>query len=187
MNLTPDLLLKKALANPSLRPAILNKGTMFLYCDYAGFASRNVYGAACCTVYNRSISVTAKRLPLERDFGSNYGEMMAISLSLETLASALSEHQPKIAVIYTDCSRISRIMEQDRFSHPHDEQGRNELLAAAARLNRRFPDVDVQMKYFRKHKHNNFLHRLAHNAAREAALSGDINPQPPHEQETTSN
>lgn len=187
MNVTPDLLLKKAWANPSLRPNMLNTGTMFLYCDYAGFASRNVYGAACCTVYNRSISVTAKKLTFDRDFGSNYGEMMAISLSLETLASALSEHRPKIAVIYTDCSRISRIMAQNHFTHPHDEQGRNELLAAIAQLHHRFPHVDVQIKYIRKHKRNHFLHRLAHNAAREAALSRDSNPPLLHDQETTSN
>lgn len=169
MDLIKDLLIKKAFASPSLRKNIVNKGTMFLYCDYAGFASRNVYGAACCTAYNRTVSVTAKKLPVERDQGSNYGEIQAIVLSLETLTAALLERQPKIAVIFTDCSRISRILAQDRFSQPHDEQGRNELLAALAHLNRFFPEVDVQIKYISKHKKNNYLHRLAHNAAREAA------------------
>jgi ribonuclease HI len=121
-------------------------------------------------VYNRTVSVTAKKLPVEQDQGSNYGEMMAIVLSLETITATLLERQPKIAVIYTDCSRISRILAQDRFKHPHVEQGRNELLAALANLNRLFPDVDVQIKYIGKHKKNNDFHRLAHDAAREAAL-----------------
>ncbi|MDQ0059055.1 RNase H family protein [Paenibacillus harenae] len=171
MDAIKDLLIKKALANPSLRQHIVNKGTMFLYCDYAGFASRNIYGAACCTAYNRMVSVTAKKLQLERDQGSNYGEMQAIVFSLETLTKALLKLQPKIAVIYTDCSRILRILAQDRFSHPHDEQGRNELLAALANLRRLFPEVDVQIKYIGKHKKNNYLHRIAHNAAREAAFT----------------
>ncbi|MDQ6417978.1 hypothetical protein RB620_00880 [Paenibacillus sp. LHD-117] len=171
MDIIKNPLIKKAYASPSLRQNIVNKGTMFLYCDYAGFASRNVYGAACCTVYNRTVNVAAKKLPVDRDLGSNYGEMLAIALGLETLIAELSERQPKIAVIFTDCSRISRILAQDRFAHPQNEQGRNELLAALADLNRLFPDVDVQIKYIGKHKHNNYLHKLAHNAAREAALS----------------
>lgn len=169
MNSTNRLLIKKAFAVPSLRQNIVNKGTMYLYCDYAGFAARNVYGAACCAVYNRTVSVTAKKLTLERDQGSIYGEMMAIALSLETLAAALAEHRPRSAVIFTDCSRIARLLVQDRFAHPHDEQGRDDLLAALAHFNRLFPEVDVQIKYMSKHRKNNHLHRLAHNAAREAA------------------
>lgn len=171
MNVMTDLQIKKAIANPRLRQNIVNKGTMFLYCDYAGFAARNVYGAACCTVYNRIISVTAKKLPIERDQGSSYGEIMAIVLSLEALTAALLEQQPKIAVIFTDYSRISRILAQDRFSHGHVEQGRNELLAALTNLNRQFPHIDVQLKYMGKHKENNDFHRLAHHAAREAAFT----------------
>jgi len=168
-----DLFIKKAIARPSLRQNILNKGTMFLYCDYAGFASRNVYGAACCTVYNRTVNVTAIKLPVEHDLGSSYGEMMAIVHSLDTLAAALAEHElkPKKAVIFTDCSRISRLLVQDRFSSIHDEQGRDELLAALANLKRRFPDIDVQIKYISNHKKDNSLHKLAHHAARKAALS----------------
>lgn len=175
MELFKDQLIQKAFASPSLRQNIMNKGMMFLYCDYAGFASPNVYGAACCTVYNQTVIITARKLPLERDQGSNYGELIAITLSLETLTTALLEHQPKVAVIYTDCSRISRILTQDRFAHAHDEQGRDALLAALANLNRLFPKVDIQIRYMKKHKKNNYLHRLAHNAAREAAnsYSGD--------------
>ncbi|WP_337102622.1 RNase H family protein [Paenibacillus sp. YIM B09110] len=167
-------LIKKALASPSQRQNIINKGTMFLYCDYAGFVSHNDYGAACCAVYSRTVSITAKKLPIDRDQGSNYGEMQAIVLSLETLSAALLELRPKIAVIFTDCSRILRIIAQDRFAHPHDEQGRNELLAALANLNGLFPEVDVQIKYISKHKKNNYFHRLAHNAAREAAVLPSI-------------
>jgi len=171
MDLDKNPLIKKAFASSKLRANIMNKGSMFLYCDYAGFSMRNVYGAACCTVYNRTVSITTKKLPIERDQGSNYGEMMAIVLSLETLKAALLERQPKIAVIYTDCSRISRILVQESFSHPHDKQGRNELLASLANLSRLFPDVDVQIRYMSKHKKNNYFHKLAHNAAREAALT----------------
>lgn len=166
-----DPLVQKALTSPSLRQNIVNKGTMFIYCDYAGFTSTNDYGAACCMVFNRTVRITAKKLPIERDQGSNYGEMMALVLSIEALTTALSEHQPKIAVIFTDCSRIARILTQDRYAHPHDEQGSNHLLTALANLNLLFPDLVVQIKYISKHKKNNYLHRLAHNAAREAAFT----------------
>ncbi|SFD51615.1 hypothetical protein SAMN05216378_0280 [Paenibacillus catalpae] len=168
MDLFNNLLVRKAFANPKLRQHIVNKGTMFLYCDYAGFASRNVYGAACCMVFNRTISLSAKKLPLTKDYGSNYGEMMAIKFSLETLAGALMEHQPKIAVIFTDCIRISHLLAQ---SHVREERGREELAATLASLNLLYPDVSIQIKYMSKHKKNNHLHRLAHNAARETALA----------------
>ncbi|CAM3224253.1 RNase H family protein [Paenibacillus lupini] len=170
MDVMNDLLVKKAFTSPKLRPYILNKGTMFLYCDYAGFASRNVYGAACCMVFNRVISITAKKLPITRDQGSNYGELMAIILSLETLAAALVEHQPKIAVIFTDCIRISHLLNQEKFSQHVEKQGRDELLSVLDNLKRMYPEVDIQIKYISKHKKNNHLHRLAHNTARETAL-----------------
>lgn len=170
MDLINNPLVKKAFSSPKLRQNILNKGTMFLYCDFAGFASRNVYGAACCMVFNRMVSITAKKLPIVRDQGSNYGEMMAIILSLETVAAALIEHQPKNAVIFTDCIRISHLLNQERFSQHAEKQGRDKLLAVLDNLNRMFPEVNVQIKYISKHKKNNYLHRLAHNAAREAAL-----------------
>lgn len=175
MDLTKDLLIKKAFAVPALRQNIVNKGTMFLYCDYAGFASRSAYGAACCTVYNRTVHVIAKKLTIQQDQGSNYGEMMAILLSLETLAAALLKCQPRSAVIYTDCRRISRLLVQNYFAHPYDEEGRDELLARLAHLHRLFPDVEIQIKYMSKHKKNNYLHRLAHHAARKAAVTGNGN------------
>ncbi|TYP73096.1 hypothetical protein [Paenibacillus methanolicus] len=169
MDITKDPLVQKALAVPRLRQHIVNKGTMFLYCDYAGFAERNAYGTAVCAVYNRTVNVAARKLPIEQDPGSSYGEMMAIVFSLETLAAAFLEHRPNNAVIYTDCSRISRLLAQDRFAHPHVEQGRDELLAALAELRGRFPEVEVHITYMRGHRKNNYLHRMAHNAARKAA------------------
>ncbi|MFC4102582.1 hypothetical protein [Paenibacillus xanthanilyticus] len=169
MDITQDPLVRKALAVPRLRQHIVNKGTMYLYCDYAGFAERSAFGTAVCMVYNRTINVAARKLPIGQDLGSSYGEMMAIILSLEMLAAALSEHRPHNAVIYTDCSRISRLLDQDRFAHPHDEQARDQLLAALAELRSQFPEVEVQITYMRSHRKNNFLHRMAHNAARKAA------------------
>jgi hypothetical protein len=166
MDLDHNLLLKKAFASPKLRQHFVNKGTMFLYCDYAGFASRNVYGAACCTMFNRTISLSAKKLPLTKDQGSNYGEMMAVIFSLETLAAALLEEQPKVAVLFTDCIRISYLL------------GSEELLTALAKLNRLFPAVNIQIRYISKHKKNNPMHRLAHNAARAAACACDDNSDP---------
>ncbi|MCM3626661.1 hypothetical protein M3194_04695 [Paenibacillus glycanilyticus] len=170
MDLSHNPLVSKAYASPKLRQLILNTGTMFLYCDYSGFASHNVYGAACCTVFNQTISVSATRLPITSDQGSNYGEMMAIIFSLETLAAASAslEHQPKIAVIYTDCIRISHLLSHSQLQ---EKPGRQELLTALANFNRLFPDIVIQIKYISKHKKNNYLHRLAHNAARDAALS----------------
>ena len=172
MNTIEQPMIRKAMSIPCLRQNILNQGTLFLYCDYAGFASSNAYGAACCMVYNRTVTVASKKLPMNRDQGSIYGEMMAIVLSLETLAAAALERQPKIAVIYTDCSRIARLLVQDQFAQRHDEEVRDALLKALAALHRQFPNLDVQIKYMRTHKRNNYLHQLAHHAAREAALTG---------------
>ncbi|WP_336790463.1 hypothetical protein [Paenibacillus sp. MMO-177] len=170
MDINNNPLVKKAYASPKLRQHLLNKGTMFLYCDYAGFPLHKAYGAACCTVFDRTISLSAKKLPISEDHGSNYGEIMAIIFSLETLAAARAglEHQPKIAVVYTDCIRIPHLL-----AHPQaeGEPGRKELLTALAKFNRRLPDIKLQIKYISKHKKNNCLHRLAHNAAREAARS----------------
>lgn len=169
MNTTEDLLIKKAYANPSLRQNILNKGMIFLYCDYAGFVKQNHYGVACCMVYNRTINVSAKKFLIEQDRGSNYGELLAIVYSLEILAKALSEHQPKAAIIFTDCSSISRILSEDHFSHPYYENVRDEILSSLTNLKNRFPNVEILVKYISKHKKNNHLHRMAHNASRQVA------------------
>lgn len=169
MDYTKNLLIKKAYSKPSLRQNIINKGMICLYCDYSGFAAQNNYGIACCLVYNRTINVTAKKLQIEQDGGSNYGELQAIIYSLEILAEALTEHQPKIAIIFTDCSSIAKILSKPHFSHQYYEQARYEILAAMHNLKNRFPEVEVSVKYISNHKKNNDLHRLAHNAAREAA------------------
>ncbi|GMK45393.1 hypothetical protein PghCCS26_25210 [Paenibacillus glycanilyticus] len=173
MDLSNNLLVKKAYASPQLRQCLLNKGTMFLYCDYAGFAAHNAYGAACCTVFNRTIRLSAKKLPIFKDYGSNYGEVLAIIFSLDTLTAAYAEleHPPKIAVVYTDCIRISHLLALQARPQTRNAGARNELTAALDSFNRKFPDINLQIKYISKHKKNNHLHRLAHNAAREAALS----------------
>lgn len=169
MDSTKDLLIKKAYANPGLRQNIFNKGMIFLYCDYSGFVAQNDYGVACCFVYNRTISVTGKKLVIEHDGGSNYGELLAIVYSLEILTKALTEHQPKFAVIFTDCSCIAQILSKHYFAHQHYENVRDEILASLHNLKNRYPEVEVKVKYISKHKKNNTLHRLAHNAARQAA------------------
>lgn len=169
MNLNKDILIKKAYANPRIRQNIFNKGTCFLYCDYAGFAEQNNYGAACCFVYNRTINVTTKKLLIEKDGGSNYGELLAILYSLEILNKSLSEHQPKFAVIYTDCSSISRILTKSYFPNQDYLNARDDVIASLDHLNKMFPEVQTSIKYISKHKRNNYLHRIAHNAAREAA------------------
>ncbi|NIK68143.1 hypothetical protein [Paenibacillus sp. BK720] len=173
MDLNNNPLVKKAYASPKLRQYLLNKGTMFVYCDYAGFALQNAYGAACCTVFNRTIRLTAKKLPISKDYGSNYGEVLAIIFSLDTLAAAYAalEHPPKIAVVYTDCIRISHLLAQRNHSQTRNELARTELSAALATFNSKCPAITLQIKYISKHKKNNDLHRLAHNAAREAARS----------------
>ncbi|WP_169083229.1 hypothetical protein [Paenibacillus sp. PL91] len=170
MDSIKDLLIKKAYDNPSLRQNILNKGMICLYCDYAGFIAQNVYGVACCFVYNRTVQVTAKKLLLEHDEGSNYGELLAILYSIEILTKALKEHQPKLAFIFTDCSRIDHILSRDRLPNLYYENARVEILASLHRLNMMFPEIEVKVKYMSKHKKNNPLHRLAHNAARQAAI-----------------
>lgn len=142
---------------------------MFLYCDYAGFVAHNDYGVACCIVYNRTINVTSKKLLIEQDGGSNYGELLAIVYSLELLTKALEEHRPKAAIIFTDCSSITRILSKDYFPQPHLENARDEILSSLSNLNNRFPEVEVSVKYISKHKKNNHLHRIAHNASRQVA------------------
>ncbi|MEC0089863.1 hypothetical protein [Paenibacillus macquariensis] len=169
MDSTKDLLIKKAYATPSLRQNIFNKGTIFLYCDYAGYVVQNEFGVACCIVYNRTISVTAKKLLIEHDKGSNYGELLAIAYSLELLTKALTKHQPKVAIIFTDCSSILRILSKQHFPHHFYENVRNEILASLDHLNNMFPEVKVSVKYISKHKKNNHLHRMAHNEARHVA------------------
>jgi hypothetical protein len=170
---TNHTLINKAYATPSLRQNILNKGMIFIYCDYSGFVSKNAYGVGCCFVYNTTIRVTAKKLYIQQDEGSNYGELLAILYSLEILTKALSEHQPKLAFIFTDCSRIEHILSRCAYLGPYYENARSEVLASLNHLKTLFPAVEVKIKYMSKHKQNNPLHRLAHNAAREAANNSE--------------
>ncbi|MGG1637860.1 RNase H family protein [Paenibacillus sp. NRS-1760] len=171
MDTTTELLIKRAYANPRLRQNIVNKSMICLYCDYSGFVAQNNHGAACCFVFNRTIRVTAKKIMMEYIEGSNYGELLAVRYSLEILASALTEYEPKFAIIYTDCSQIANILSKDYFSHSHYKDARDEILAVLHHLNNMYPNVHIQIKYISKHKKNNTLHRLAHNAARQAAIN----------------
>lgn len=169
MGIDLERLKMAALVRPELRQQLMDTGTITLYSDYAGFASSRAYGAACCAVYNRSISVHACKLPLERDLGSNYGEMKAVGLCLDTLKSILTAYTAKAAVIYSDCSRITRILAQDRFAYSHDEQARDELLALLADIGLLFPQVVIDVRYIGRRKRHNSFHRIAHHAARQAA------------------
>nr|WP_243864603.1 RNase H family protein [Paenibacillus castaneae] len=162
-------MVKKTSISPSVRHNIMNTGMVFLYCDYAGFASQNNYGVACSIVYNRTIHVTAKKLIIEHDEGSNYGELLAIVYSLEQLTTVLKIYQAKAAIIYTDCSSISRILSEHYVRHPYYENARDKVIASLNHLNNMFPNVKININYIRKHKNNNPLHRMAHNAARKAA------------------
>ncbi|WP_054028000.1 RNase H family protein [Bacillus sp. FJAT-28004] len=170
MDSTMDVLIKKAYANPGLRQNIVNKGMICLYCDYSGFVAQNNHGAGCCFVFNRTIRVTAQKIRIEHDEGSNYGELLAVIYSLEILSTALMEYQPKLAIIFTDCSQITKILSKNYFSQSHYEKARDEILASLQHLKVMYPEVEVQIKYMSKHKKNNSLHRLAHNAARQAAV-----------------
>ncbi len=172
MNVTQERWIRKAYDNPRLRGKIVNKGLISLYCDYSGFVDRSLYSVACCFVHNRAVSVSAKKLLTENDGGSNYGELLAILYSLEILANTLHviERQPKIAIVYTDCSQIERILKNSDYLRPDYACARNEILVALDELSIRYSGVKVWIKYISKHKANNALHRLAHNAAREAAM-----------------
>ncbi|MBB3070763.1 hypothetical protein FHS14_003765 [Paenibacillus baekrokdamisoli] len=167
-----ETLMKQAYAAPPIRANILNKGMISLYCDYSGYAEQNAHGVACCFVYNRTISVTSKKLNPKYDGGSDYGELLAIVFSLELLTKALMEHQlnsiPKFATIFTDCHCIAKILSKEYFDKQFYEDVRNEILASLDDLQNMFPEIQVKVKYISKHKKNNALHRMAHNAARKA-------------------
>ena len=120
----------------------MNKRMISLYCDYSGYAKQNAHGVACCFVYNRTINVTAKRLQLDYDRGSDYGELLAID-SLELLTIALSEHQadplPAFSVIFTDCHCVRKILSIQYFEKPYYEQVSNEIMTALQNLKTMFP------------------------------------------------
>ncbi|RED57164.1 hypothetical protein [Cohnella lupini] len=172
MNGSQERWISKAYGNPLLRDKIVNAGMITLYCDYSGFVDRSRYSVACCYVHDRFIGISAKRLRMDVDADSNYGELLAVLYSLEILDKWLSDidNKPKIAVVYTDCSRIERILGKSESPRPHYARSRNEIIIALNRLRDNYPGVSVRVRYISKHKSNNELHRLAHNAAREAAM-----------------
>ena len=104
----------------------MNTGMISLYCDYSGYAKQNAQGVPCCFVYNRTINVTAKRLQLDYDRGSDFGELLAIVYSLELLTEAEMEHPanplPAFAVIFTGCRCIAKILSKTYFERPYYEE-----------------------------------------------------------------
>ncbi|CAM4293388.1 hypothetical protein FHS16_002359 [Paenibacillus endophyticus] len=179
MNAAWKKLIEKAYHYPSTRQRLLSKGNMYLYCDYSGFTASHNHGAACCIIHNRQFEITSKQLPIKRDEGSIYGELLAIVHSLDMLAIALAKHKPKLAVIYTDCSRIQQLLASSYFPNPFFRLARDQILSAIEQLQVSYPSVDVNITYMGKHKKNNPLHRLAHNAARLAAqASSDMKKEP---------
>lgn len=172
MDSTMDVLIKRAYATPSLRANIVNKGKIYIYCDYSGYSEQNAHGVACCYVYNRKISVTSKQLQIESDRGSNYGELLAIVYSIEILTKALQEshenHNPKFAILLTDCNCIAKILSRKSLHKQSYERVINDILSSLNDFQIRFPEIRIIVKYISKHKKNNALHRMAHNAARKA-------------------
>jgi ribonuclease HI len=173
MSSATDLLIKKAYATPPLRGNIVNKGLISLYCDYSGEPKQGTHGVACCYVHNRTIRVTAKKLDVN-DHGSEYGELLAIIYSLEILAEALMElssepiTSPKLAAVLTDCHFIERILTSTSIEKPLVESSRDQILTSLQHLHSLHPTIRITIRCIGKHKKNNALHRLAHNAARQA-------------------
>ncbi|MGO4543683.1 hypothetical protein AB4Z29_02720 [Paenibacillus sp. 2TAB23] len=179
MNTAWKKLIEKAYDYPSTRQRFLSKGIIYLYCDYSGFTASNNHGAACCIIHNRQLEITSTQLPIKQDEGSIYGELLAIVHSLDMLALALAKHKPKLAVIYTDCSRIQQLLASSYFPNSLYRQARDQIWSAIEQLQASFPNVDVKISYIGKHKKNNALHRLAHNAARLAArANSDMKKEP---------
>ncbi|QGQ96572.1 hypothetical protein EHS13_17630 [Paenibacillus psychroresistens] len=168
MEVAHQTLIKRAYAIPILRQIIINKGTIYLYCDFSGHDDVKYCGLACCLVYNRAINVTAKKISFEHLGDSIYGELLAIFYSLDILGEVLNEYLPKFAVLYTDCSCITRLLLKNHTSKPLYQAIRNQITESLDNLKIRFPEVDVTVKYISKHKKNNPLHKMAHIAARKA-------------------
>lgn len=161
---------KRAHATPSLRQNMKNSGMICMYSDYSGHEERNDCGLACCWVYRRNIYVDSKQVSFEQIGDSVYGELLAIIYSLEILGDALAEMEtrPKIAMLYTDCSCVARLISKDRHFKPQYEEMRNQIAATIDELKMIFPEISVRVKYISNHKKNNALHKIAHIAARKA-------------------
>lgn len=173
LNSTTDKLIEKAYATPPLRGNIVNKGLISLYCDYSGEPLQRAHGVACCYVHNRTIRVTARKLDVN-DHGSEYGELLAIIYSLEILSEALlqlkstSMNTPKLAVILTDCHFIERILSCTYIEKPPVETARDQIMSSLQLLHSLHPTILITVRCIGKHKKNNALHQIAHNAARQA-------------------
>ncbi|SDW20852.1 hypothetical protein [Paenibacillus sp. CF384] len=170
MDSTMDALIKHAYATPAVRANLVNSGMISLYCDYSG-SEQHVHAVACTFVFNRTLRVQAKRLEYDHVLGSDYGELQAIYFSLEWLARALTEEQlhpmPKSAVVWTDCHAIERLLTKASFADARYAVVRDAIHAILERLRAEHPDVEILIKHMHRHKTNNALHRMAHNAARK--------------------
>ncbi|SFS71983.1 hypothetical protein [Paenibacillus sp. BC26] len=170
MDSTMDALTKQAYATPAVRANLVNSGMISLYCDYSG-SEQHAHAVACTFVFNRSLRVQAKRLEYDYALGSDYGELQAIYFSLEWLARALTEEQlrptPKSAVVFTDCQAIERLLAKAYFADVRYAVVRNDIHAILERLGTLHPDIEIRIKHMHRHKTNNALHRMAHNAARK--------------------
>ncbi|WP_127529422.1 ribonuclease H family protein [Paenibacillus kobensis] len=167
MDPVQQTLMNRAFATPSLRQNILNRGMIYIYCDYSGHQDRKEGGVAYCFVHNRAIYVTAKKIDFEDPGDSVYGELQAILYSLEALEEAFRMHRPKGTIVFTDYSRIAKLFMASRLSNSRYEEMRNQITAAIEKLKNRFADIEITITYISKHKKNNALHQLAHNAARK--------------------
>ncbi|QJD82998.1 hypothetical protein [Cohnella herbarum] len=170
MDSSLHFLVKRAYATPSLRQNMMNSGMICMYSDFSGQKETNDCGIACCWVYRRNIYVDSKQVTVEQIGDSVHGELLAIVYSLEILGETLAEMEtrPKIAMLYTDCSCIARLISKDSHLKPQYEEMRNQITATINGLKMFFPEISVRVKYISNHKKNNALHKIAHVAARKA-------------------
>ncbi|SEO94166.1 hypothetical protein [Paenibacillus sp. OV219] len=170
--------IKQAYETPSVRAHLVNSAVVSIYSDYSGAAGESIHGAGCCLVYNREMYVFGSQLLHDYERGSNYGEMLAIAFGVNRLAELLEQLTltgaplPKSAVVYSDCHSIMKLMTIPSFTKAYYEEAKQAYLTACAQLSAKFPSIGVGVKYIGKHKKGNPLHRLAHNAAREAIGKG---------------
>lgn len=167
MNYHNQSLIQKAYETPSLRQNILNSGMIYLYCDFSGHDEQKYGGLACCMVNAKTIQVSAEKIPFDYPGDSVYGELLAIQYSLEMLGKALSQHSAKSALLYTDYSRIARLLFSNNYTKPIYEEARNRITNSLNSLKSSYPEVGVNVKYISRHKKNNALHQMAHLAARK--------------------
>lgn len=161
-------MIDRAYGIPALRQRLLNPGQMTLYSDYAGDGQRERCGIACCIVHDGRVRVAAEERSFARIGDSVYGELVAVAYSLEQLREALSDHPAKVAVLFTDCSSVSRIVVRERRSKMNYTEIGGRIDDLLIMLSDKFPQVRVHVRYIGNRKRGNVLHEIAHVAARRA-------------------